>query len=82
MKGRFARFWLSTVASATTAAARRRALTLDWAGGLAVGGDSGLLLGKGDPAKSLLLQVIRHEEPDMKMPKGGAKLSPRVIADF
>ncbi|MED5278289.1 MAG: DUF1549 domain-containing protein, partial [Verrucomicrobiota bacterium] len=57
-------------------------LALDWAGGLAVGGDSGSLLGKGDPAKSLLLQVIRHEEPDMKMPKGGAKLSPEVIADF
>ena len=57
-------------------------LALDWAGGLAVGGDSGSLLGKGDPAKSLLLQVIRHEEPDMKMPKGGPKLSPEVIADF
>ena len=57
-------------------------MALDWAGGLAVGGDSGSLLGKGDPAKSLLLQVVRHEEPDMKMPKGGPKLSPEAIADF
>jgi mono/diheme cytochrome c family protein len=57
-------------------------LALDWAGGLAVGGDSGSLLGKDDPAKSMLLQVIRHEDLDMKMPKGGPKLSPEVIADF
>ncbi|MDP6677565.1 MAG: DUF1553 domain-containing protein [Verrucomicrobiota bacterium] len=57
-------------------------LALDWVGGLVKGGDSGSLLGDGDPAKSLLLQVIRHEDPDVKMPKGGPKLSPEVIADF
>ena len=57
-------------------------LSLDWAGGLAEGGDSGSLLIKGDPEKSMLLKVIRHEDPDMKMPKGGPKLSPEVIADF
>ena len=57
-------------------------LALDWAGGVAEGGDSGSLLVDGDLAKSLLLQVIRHEDADMKMPKGGPKLSPEVIADF
>ena len=57
-------------------------LALDWAGGLAIGGDSGPLLSKDDFTKSFLLQVIRHEIPDMKMPKGGPKLSPEVIADF
>ena len=57
-------------------------LALDWAGGLVEGGDSGSLLGQGDSSKSLLLKVIRHEDSDMKMPKGGPKLSPEVISDF
>ena len=55
---------------------------LDWAGGLAEGGDSGSLLEEDEPLKSFLLQVIRHEDSDMKMPKGGPKLSPEVIEDF
>ena len=57
-------------------------LVLDWAGGLAEGGDSGSLLEEDEPLKSFLLQVIRHEDSDMKMPKGGPKLSPEVIEDF
>jgi len=57
-------------------------LALDWAGGLVEGGDRGSLLGQGDSSKSLLLKVIRHEDSDMKMPKGGPKLSPEVISYF
>ena len=35
-------------------------LVLDWAGGLAEGGDSGSLLDEDEPLKSFLLQLIRH----------------------
>jgi hypothetical protein len=36
----------------------------------------------GDPAASLLIQTIKHEHEDLKMPKAGAKLDDKVIADF
>ncbi|MEE2942965.1 MAG: DUF1553 domain-containing protein [Verrucomicrobiota bacterium] len=61
---------------------KKGGLALDWSGGLIEGGDSGALLGQGGLSKSLLLEVIRHEDSDMKMPKGGPKLSPEVISDF
>lgn len=59
-------------------------------GGLAVdhraaflkGGDSGAAIVPGQPDKSPLLAILRHEVDGLKMPKGQAKLSPRVIADF
>lgn len=59
-------------------------------GGLAVdhraaflkGGDSGATIVPGQPDKSPLLAILRHEVDGLKMPKGQAKLSPRVIADF
>ncbi len=57
-------------------------LRLDYRGGFEKGGDSGALVNASAPDKSLLLQVIRHEEEEMKMPKGAKKLPDGVIADL
>jgi hypothetical protein len=57
-------------------------LLLDSRPGWERGGESGPLLEPGNPAESLLLRVIAHEIEDLKMPKNGAKLGPRVLADF
>lgn len=57
-------------------------LVLDSRDGLLAGGDSGAILKVGDPAGSLILQSIKHDHDDLKMPKGGAKLDDKVIADF
>jgi hypothetical protein len=46
------------------------------------GGDSGPLLLPGDPSGSLLMRAIRHEVPDLEMPKAGAKLDDAIVADF
>ena len=50
--------------------------------GLLRGGDSGPAIIPGQPEKSLLMQVIRHEIIDMQMPPKKAKLSDRQIADM
>jgi len=57
-------------------------LLLDSRGGWQKGGDSGPVIEPGNPDKSLLLQSIRHEIEDLKMPKSGAKLDPSIIDDF
>ncbi len=59
-------------------------LLLDTKEGLLKGGDSGQAVLPGNAAKSLLLQVMRHEtkDPDMAMPPKKDKLSDAVIADF
>ena len=57
-------------------------LRLDYRGGFEKGGDSGALVDLSEPEKSLLLQAIRHEKEDLKMPKGADPLSDGVIADF
>ncbi len=57
-------------------------LRLDWRGGWQAGGDSGAVLVPGDAAGSLLIQAIRHEDPDLKMPAKAPKLDEAVIADF
>ena len=44
-------------------------LRLDYRDGWKKGGDSGDAIVPGDPAKSLLLKSIRHEDPDLKMPR-------------
>ncbi len=36
----------------------------------------------GEPDKSLLLKVIRHQIDGLEMPEGSPKLSPEIIADF
>jgi hypothetical protein len=57
-------------------------LLLDSRGGWQAGGDSGAVIKPGDPSASLLLETIQHQHEDMKMPKNGAKLDDKVIADF
>jgi hypothetical protein len=57
-------------------------LRVDFRDGLRKGGDSGPALVPGDAKKSLLIQSIRHDDPDSAMPKDRPKLSDAVIADF
>jgi cytochrome c553 len=56
-------------------------LALDSVAGLLKGGDSGPAVVPGKPAESLLIKVIRHADPDLKMPPK-EKLADGVIADF
>ena len=46
------------------------------------GGESGLAILPGQPDSSLLLQALRHTHPKLKMPKNGAKLDARTLANF
>ncbi len=57
-------------------------LRLDSRDGLLRGGDSGPALIAGEAKKSLLIQAIKHEHSEAKMPKDQPKLAPLVIADF
>jgi hypothetical protein len=57
-------------------------LALDHRAGWQRGGESGAVLVPGDPATSRLMRAIRHESPDLKMPKAGAKLDEAIVADF
>jgi len=57
-------------------------LRVDFRDGLLKGGDSGPAIISGDAKKSLLIQFIRHDDPDSAMPKDRPKLSDAVIADF
>ena len=66
--------------SATTK--RKGGLLLDSRPGWQEGGDSGPAIVPGDAAASLLLQSIRHAHADLQMPKNGAKLDDRILADF
>jgi hypothetical protein len=55
-------------------------LVLDSRAGVQKGGDTGAAITPGDPEASLLVQAIRHTDPEMVMPK--KKLPAHVIADF
>ncbi|MEQ1852353.1 MAG: DUF1549 domain-containing protein, partial [Chthoniobacteraceae bacterium] len=59
-------------------------LMLDTAEGLLTGGDSGPAIVPGKPAKSLLIESMRHEtkDEDLFMPPKKDKLADEVIADF
>jgi len=57
-------------------------LVLNFKGGMVRGGDRGPVLSLKKPDDSLLLQVMRHEINNLKMPKGGPKLSDSVVKDF
>ena len=57
-------------------------LALDWKGGITEGGDTGAVIVPGKPDQSLLIRVLKHEEKDLKMPKGGARYSPKLIQHF
>lgn len=59
----------------------RGGLRLDSVGGMLQGGDSGPAVVPGNPAESLILQALRHED-GMAMPPKKPKLSDAVIADF
>ncbi len=66
----------------STGTKKKGGLVLDSRPGWQSGGESGDVIKPGDPAASLLLQSIKHEHDDLKMPKNGAKLDNKVIADF
>jgi mono/diheme cytochrome c family protein len=57
-------------------------LALDTRAGLLKGGQSGPAVVPKQPAKSLLIKVIKHEQPDMEMPPKEPKLDDKIIADF
>ena len=59
----------------------KASLLLDTRAGHLQGGDSGPALVPGDPEESLLIEVIRYEDPDMEMPPK-SKLPDDIIADF
>jgi hypothetical protein len=66
----------------STATKQKGGLVLDSRAGWQAGGDSGDTIKPGDPQNSLLLQTLRHEHEDLKMPKNGAKLDAKALADF
>ena len=57
-------------------------LLLDTRSGMLAGGERGEVIVAGDPEKSRLLRVIRHEVPDLEMPPHGKRLPDKVLADF
>jgi len=66
----------------STGTKKKGGLVLDSRPGWQAGGESGDVIKPGDPEGSLLLQTIKHQHEDIKMPKAGAKLDDKVIADF
>ena len=56
-------------------------LILDHRDALRKGGDAGSAIVPGNPAQSLLISALKHED-DLAMPKAGVKLDPPIIADF
>jgi mono/diheme cytochrome c family protein len=57
-------------------------LRLDRAADFAKGGSRGPVVVPGDPEKSLLIQVVKHTDPRLKMPLGGKKLTDAQIEDL
>jgi Protein of unknown function (DUF1553)/Protein of unknown function (DUF1549)/Planctomycete cytochrome C/Concanavalin A-like lectin/glucanases superfamily len=66
----------------STATKSEGSLLLDSRAGWKAGGDNGETIKPGNPKESLLIQAIKHTHDDLKMPKQGAKLDDRTIADF
>ncbi len=66
----------------STAGKQKGGLLLDSRPGWQKGGDSGDAIIPGQADKSPLIQAIRHQDPDLKMPSKGPKLEDRVIKDF
>lgn len=66
----------------STSTKQKGGLVLDSRPGWQAGGDSGAAIKPGEPAVSLLIQTLKHEHEDLKMPKNGAQLDAKVIADF
>jgi len=63
-------------------AKKKGSLVLDTRDGLLTGGESGPALVSGQPDSSLLMRALRHTHPTLKMPKNGAKLDARILANF
>lgn len=57
-------------------------LALDSRDGLRSGGDRQRALGTHGRIRNLILEAIRHDHDELKMPEGGAQLSRQTIADF
>lgn len=57
-------------------------LVLDYRQGLLDGGSEGPSIVPGKPDESLLLQTMRHDFEDLRMPKNGPRLEKQVLADF
>lgn len=66
----------------STATKQKGGLALDSRPGWQAGGDSGDAIKPGDPRNSLLIQTLKHEHEDLKMPKNGAQLDDKTIAAF
>lgn len=66
----------------STGTKKKGGLVLDSRPGWQAGGESGDVIKPGDPDGSLLVQTIKHQHEDIKMPKAGAKLDDKVVADF
>ena len=65
-----------------TVTKKKGGLALDFRGGLLKGGSSGPAVVPGKPRESLLIRTIRHEDPELKMPRDGAKLDAATVRDF
>ena len=65
-----------------SSAKKKGSLALDTRDGLLKGGESGPALVPGQPDSSLLLSALRHTHPTLRMPKNGAKLDARILANF
>ena len=63
-------------------AKQKGGLRLDHREALRKGGDTGPAIVPGHPDQSLLLRALSHADPELKMPKNGAKLDARILADF
>ena len=57
-------------------------LAVDSRDALLKGGDNGQVVVPGEPTKSRLLPILRHEIDGLQMPEGGPKLADETIADF
>ncbi len=57
-------------------------LLVDSREGLLKGGDSGPILGNGDPDQSLLIKAVRYKDEDLRMPPDGKKLTGAEVADL
>jgi len=57
-------------------------LVLDYKYGIIMGGERGPAISLTNPESSLLLRVMKHQISNLKMPKGGPKITDKIIKDF
>ena len=66
----------------SVAGKKKGGLLLDSRPGWQKGGENGPVIVPGDASKSQFIKAIRHVDKELAMPKAGAKLDDKVIADF